>query len=218
MVDSRAPGSLDASSLIATSPVIVAVDPSRTAAATTLCEGEPLWGCLGDNAGEEWADLGSGGQAAWGTLRTGLPSANAAIGLSVLASVASGFFGGTDFASNDFDSGDFRSWLGNLAEPSGTGERNPVDILVTRRGMYTAVGDVTAAVATRTVGVLHPEPGVGATVVLVTLPGGDRLPGATSIRDALVDAGWTAASGDAPPATLKPGVMAALHSLWTEVT
>ncbi|MGH9273062.1 MAG: hypothetical protein ACRDZU_00320, partial [Acidimicrobiales bacterium] len=111
VVNSRAPGRLDTTSLVATSPVIVAVDPSRAAAVTTLCAEEALWGCLGTNAGEEWGDLGSGGQAAWGTLRTGLPSANAAVGLSVLASVASGFFEGTDFASNDFDSRDFRGWL-----------------------------------------------------------------------------------------------------------
>ena len=207
-----------ASSLIATSPVIVAIDPNRAPAVTALCDDGPLWGCLGGNAGQEWGNLGSGGDARWGAFKTGLPSADAAIGLSVLASVASGFFGSTDFASNDFDSGDFRSWLGNLADPSGTGERSPIGTLVTRRGMYTAVGDVAAAVGDRSVGVLMPQPAVNATVVLVALPGGDRLPGATPIRDALVAAGWTAASGDAPPPTLKAGVMAALHTLWTEVT
>ncbi|MGH9273057.1 MAG: hypothetical protein ACRDZU_00295, partial [Acidimicrobiales bacterium] len=63
-----------------------------------------------------------------------------------------------------------------------------------------------------------PDPGIGITVVLVALPGGDRLPSGGPIRDALVAAGWLATSGDASPPTLKPGVMAALHTLWTEVT
>jgi hypothetical protein len=218
VVDSRAPGRLGASSLIATSPVIVAADTSRAAAVGALCDAEALWACLGDNAGTEWGELGSGGQPTWGTLRTGLPSGNAAIGLSVLSSAAGGFFGGTDFASNDFDSTGFRGWLDTLVEPSGAGERNPVGTLVTTRGKYTAVGDVAAAVGSRSVEVLEPQPAVDAAIVLVALPGGDRLPGAGAIRDALVAAGWAAGSGDPPRPLLKPGVMAALHTLWTEVS
>ena len=216
VVDSRAPGRLGDSLLIATSPVVVAVDPSRAEAVTALCQGESIWACLGTNAGAGWGGLGSG-QASWGTLRTGLPSANAAIGLPVIAAAASGFFGGTDFASNDFDATGFRDWLAGFTEPSGKGEHMPITRLVTARGTYTAVGDVAAAAANRRRAVVG-DPGVAATVVLVELPGGDRLSGADSMRDALVAAGWTAASGDAPPAILKPGVMAALHTLWTEVT
>lgn len=218
VVDSRTSDRLGAAGLVATSPVIVAVDPIRAAAVTALCEGEALWGCLGTNAGAEWGELGSGGEATWGALKTGLPSADAAIGLSVLASAASGFFGGTDFASNDFESTGFRGWLGTLAEPSGTGERAPVATLVTARGKYTAVGDVAAAVGSRTVEVLEPEPAVEVSIVLVALRGGDRLPSGSPIREALVESGWASASGEAPPDTLKPGVMAALHTLWTEVT
>ena len=218
VVDSRARGRLGASSLIATSPVIVAADPSRAAAVGALCGAEPLWACLGDNAGTEWGELGSGGQSTWGTLRTGLPSADAAIGLSVLSSTAAGFFGGTDFASNDFDSTGFRGWLDTLVEPSGTGERNPVGTLVTTRGKYTAVGDVAAEVGGRSVEVLEPQPAVDAAIVLVALPGGDGLPGTGPIRDALAVRGWTAESGDPPPPILKPGVMAALYTLWTEVS
>lgn len=218
VVDARAPGRLGDTSLVATSPVIVAADPSRESAVTALCDGTSLWGCLGANAGSEWDVLGNGGQASWGTLKTGLPSASSAVGLSVLASAASGFFDGTDFARNDFESTGFRDWLDGLTDPSATGERAPVGTLVTTRGKYTTVGDVAAAVGTRNVDVLEPIPGVTAAVVLVALPGADGLPDPDPFRDALVAAGWTAASGDAPPPTLKPGVMAALHTLWTEVT
>ena len=57
---------------------------------------------------------------------------------------------------------------------------------------------------------------VDAEVVLVDLRGGEGVDPERT-RSALVDAGWQPASG-AASATLKQGVMAALHSLWTETT
>lgn len=218
VVDSRAPGRLGPPGLVAMSTTVIAVDPVRADAVTALCAGESLWTCLGDNAGDEWADLGSGGQASWGTLRTGMPSASSAVGLPVLATAASSFFGTTDFASNDFDGAGFRGWLDALTEPSGRGEQAPIGTLVTARGKYTAVGDVAAAVGTRDVSVLEEAGPQAALVVVVPFPGGDRLPGPGPLRESLLAAGWTDPEGQALPALLKPGVMAALYTLWTEVT
>jgi hypothetical protein len=217
VVESRSPDRLGDAAALASSPAIVAVDTNRADAVETLCGGDPVWRCLGDNAGAEWSRLGSGGQATWGALKLGLPSADTAIGLSVLASVASGYFGRPDFASNDFVSSEFRGWLANLVAPSDGGERSPVGTLVTARGKYTAVGDLAAAVGARVVEVVNPEPAVTASVVLVDLPGGDRLPDSAPLREALTDAGWDTAAGE-PVALLKAGVMAALHTLWMEVT
>jgi hypothetical protein len=217
VVDTRAPGRIAVQEVLATSPVVVAVDPARASAVTDLCGGDPIWRCLGDHAGEDWASLG--GDPRWGSLKVGLPSASSAGGLAVLAAVASGHFGGTDFASNDFDATGFATWLSNLAGPSGSGEELPVRTLVTTRGKYSAVGDLEASAAGRAAEALTPSPAVDATAVLVTLPGGDDLPDGTPLREAIVDVlHWQPASGEAPPPTLKPGVMAALHTLWMEVT
>lgn len=214
VVESRAPGRLGALELLAASPTIVAIDPDRAEAVTALCEGQSAWECLGEHAGSEWGDLG--GDARWGTVKTGLPSGSSAIGLPVLAAAASGFFGTTDFASNDFDPSGFRSWLTALTEPSGAGDRNPITTLVTRRGMYSAVGDVAAAASGRDVFVTD-DSTVDVTIVLVRLPGADRIGGIDALRGALGQAGWSSASGDVATPTLKPGVMAALLTLWTEV-
>ena len=50
------------------------------------------------------------------------------------------------------------------------------------------------------------------------MTGGDGLPDTDGLRDALEDAGWARAGEEGLAPTLKPGVMAALHSLWRDVT
>lgn len=218
VLQARAPDVLPVAMALATTSVVVAVDTDRTEAVGSLCAGEALWRCLGDNAGTPWGDLGSGGRPAWGALKTGLPTPDSAAGLGVLASVASGFFGQTDFASNDFELEGFAAWLGALAAPSGRGEDDPTGVLATVQGKYTAVGDLGAFAAQRGVDVLEPTPPIEISAVLVRLPGGNDLPDPTPARDGLVASGWEPSPGDAPAPTLKPGVMAALHELWTEVT
>lgn len=213
VVASRRPGALAALEAVATSPVVVAIDPSRTAAVQALCDGEALWRCLGDRAGAAWADLG--GDARWGTLKTGLPDADSALGLPVLASVAAGFFRSVDFASNDFDAQGLPGWLAALADPSRGGDPDPAGTLVTRRGTYSAAGTVEVSARNRAADLLEATPAVSATIVVAAVGGADGLRAAGPLRDALVQAGWDPASG-APGTTLKPGVMAALHTLWTE--
>jgi hypothetical protein len=218
VLESRAPEALgDDGELLATSTAIVAVEPDRTNAVSALCQGARLWRCLGDSAGVPWAELGSGGQPGWGPLQTGLPRADDASGLAVLASVAAGYFGSTDFARNDFDATDFGPWLGQLADPSGEGEHDPIHTLATVQGKYTAVGDRAASILERGVDALDPSPAIEISAVFVPLDG-DELPNRAPVRDGLEEWGWVAASGPLPAPTLKPGVMAALHSLWTEVT
>ncbi len=218
LLDARAPDVLAAPVVLATTSVVVAVDADRTEAVRTLCANQPIWRCLGDDAGASWADLGSGGSPAWGALKTGLPAPDSAAGLGVLASVASGFFGRTDFASNDFELEGFAAWLSALAAPSGAGEADPTGVLATVQGKYTAVGDLAAAAAGRGVDVLEPSPAIEISAVLVSLPGGDDLPDPAAAREGMAASGWVPSSDDALIPTLKPGVMAALHELWTEVT
>ena len=213
----RAEGEIGTAEILASSPVVAAVDPDRAGAVSSLCEGQAIWRCLGDHAGAPWASLG--GETTWGALDTGLPDADTAMGLSVIASVAVGYFGGQEFAANEFD-GAFEDWLARITSAAPGGDPDPANTLVVRRGTYSAAGTVDARVGaiTRPVERMVATPPGAASIVLVDLPGGDDGSDvADQLRAALVAARWTPGSG-APEPILKPGVMAALHTLWTEVT
>ena len=214
VVRSRAAESVGAAEALAGAPVVIASDLDRAEAIEELCGDDPLWRCVTDAAERSWADLG--GEATWGPMRTGLPDADTALGLSVLSSVAVGYFGHADFAANDFT--ELRGALAKLVDASSPGDRNLLTTLVRRRGTYTAGGFTEPAVGGRTdVAVLPAEPVVDAVAVLVDLTGGDDDADPQRVRNVLVDAGWRPMT-DEPSATLKPGVMAALHTLWTETT
>lgn len=220
VVESRAPEAVGSVDPLATSPTVVATAPGRFEAITDLCGGEDVWACLGGAAGRDWADLGAGSPA-WRELKVGLTDPDSATGLSVLASAAAGFFGSTSFAANDPAFPEFEGWLSTLAEPSATGDPDPARTLATRPGTYSAAGSVGAVAEqfdTRDVQTIAPDTGVATTVVLVGFDGGDRRQTVEAVRGALVEDGWSAAAdGDLEP-TLKPGVMAALHTLWRAVT
>lgn len=221
VVAARSAGGIGELTAVAASPTVVATAPGRFEAIAELCGGQDVWSCLGSAAGRSWADLGDGTNADWRELKVGLTDPDSATGLSVLASAAVGYFGGTDFAANDPSFLDFEGWLATLAEPSMAGDENPARTLVTRPGTYSAAGSVAAvagALSPRGVGTIEPATGVSATVVVMALPNRGQPGGLGSLGAALVDQGWTRTpSGDTGP-TLKPGVMAALHSLWRDVT
>jgi hypothetical protein len=220
VVDGRTPNALGQRRALATSPTVVATAPGRYEAITELCAGNDVWSCLGDAAGSDWADLGDGDHPEWRELKVGLTDADSAVGLSGLTSASAGFFGNTAFAANDPAFDEFEGWLANLAAPSAAGDPNPAETLATRPGTYSAAGSI-AAIASgfdgRGVETIDPDPEVAATVAIVGLGDGD-LPDTAPVRDALAATGWTRATDDDLAPTLKPGVMAALHTLWKAVT
>lgn len=220
VVDARNPDALGDVKELATSATVVATAPGRFEAITELCADTDVWACLGEAAGTSWADLGDGQHAEWLELKVGLTHPDTATGLSVLASAAAGFFDGTDFAANDPSFREFEGWLSTLAAPSAAGDPDPARALATRPGTYSAAGSVAALAGgfdARGVKVIQPDTGVSATVVMIQV-GDNDVPSTEPVQDALIAAGWARASeGDLAP-TLKPGVMAALHSLWRTVT
>ncbi len=219
VVDSRAEGALGEAAALAVSPVVVATAPNRFDAVDGLCAGEDVWACLGARAGQDWGELGDRSHPEWRDLKIGLTDPDSAVGLSVLASAAAGFFGNTSFAANDF--AEFEGWLTNLAEPSAGGDPDPARTMATRSGVYSAAGAVAAVAArseSRGVQSIAPANPVSTTVVIVGLDGGDGPPDGAEVRDALLDTGWSRASEADLAPTLKPGVMAALHTLWRAVT
>jgi len=200
---------------LATSPIGVAAVADRADEIRGLCGRRPVWGCLAESAGATWAAVG---QDLPGRVEVGVPSADSASGLAVLASVAAGSLGGVGFASNDFDA-EFRANLAALVAPSGATDRDPVRTMVTQRGRYSAAGAPGARIAdlrNDAVALLETAPEVVATIVVVPVRGGDALPGTDAVRKALVAERWTAASGSDTPPTLKDGVMSALHEVWLE--
>jgi hypothetical protein len=219
VVAGRTPDALGDARALATSPTVVATAPGRYDAVTDLCPGDDVWSCLGDAAGTDWADLDAGNPA-WRELKVGLTDPDSAAGLSGLASVAAGYFGSTTFAANDPGFADFEGWLANLAEPSAHGDPNPAETLATRPGTYSAAGSVEAIADDfdgRGVQTIDPDPTVAATVAIVPIGDGD-LPDPAPVRDELLAGGWVTATEDDLGPTLKPGVMAALYTLWRAVT
>lgn len=208
--------------LVATSPVVLAVDEARADAVADLCPAPGLLRCVGDAAGAPWADLG--GEAGWGAVRVGVAPAGTGTGLVTLAAAATAFFDGTEFARQDFDlpgegpdGRSFRAWLGDLARAGRVAEPAPVRTLVTARGTYTAAIALRADALGRPVAVLDAQPEVLAEATLVQVAGGGRLPDPAPARDVLVAAGWEPGDGDTPPSRYPPGVLAALRALWSEV-
>lgn len=213
---SRAPDGLDDGRPVASTATVTLADDDRAVAVGALCDSRSLWRCLGDDAGQAWGSLG--GVAGWGALKTGVPDADTATGLGVLAAVAAGYFGATDFATNDFDDGGFRSWLPQLVGPRSSVVENPLSILATRPGAYSAAGGTVAQARALAAGViaLDAAPVLTVQAVLVQFDGRDQLPPTGPAVDALRAAGWDEPVVDLPR-LLKPGVLAALHTLWTEV-
>lgn len=217
VVEARAPGVLGEPVALGTSPVAVAALPGRGEALESACRAEPLLRCLGTSAGRPWSELS--GQGSWGRLAVGLPDPDLGTGLSILAAAASDWFGGTDFARNDFEvDPEFRPWLERLYSERPV--TSPVRTMVTAQGMFsvavdTAIG-VEVGAGQRPVDRL--EPGQPAQVTLLAVPVGGTIDDEVlaTLRRAVEDAGWDAAAPGPVTPTLRPGVMAALHDLWTE--
>ncbi len=217
VLQARAPEVIAEVRSLATSPVIVAALPRYAPAIESLCAGERLMGCLGAASRTSCAELGQSGVQ--GVLSVGLTDPERDLGLPVLAAAAAGYFGDLEFASNDFVDDGFRSALGNLTKLT-TGDAT-VRVMVTASGTYTAVGSILAPARAeagqRDIVELAPEPPITATVVAIRLTGDTAYPDLRPVTDALLEEGWDAVAEDPPPPTLKPGVMAALLTLWTEV-
>lgn len=228
---------LEVGEVLARSPTVLVVATAREQALATGCAGAVGWTCVGEAAGEAWAD--HGGEASWGTVRVTHPDPGTVPGLAVLAAAAAGFLGSTGYATNDLATDGFDDWFTGLeraAALSARGGRDQVrQLLAAGPSVLSVVGALEAEAGPQVAGaenpqavVLYPSPMVTADVVLATVPGAD---GAGALRDAvggpaaldvLVELGWRVdgrepANGvgrDALPAgngLPDPGVLVALR-------
>jgi hypothetical protein len=165
------------------------------------------WRCLGDKAGAG--------------LTIGSRSLTSGLGVLTVGAAASGWFGGPDFATNDFDA-DFDRWLAALTdaiEPTS----NPVNQLLQSRAFFDVAISLEAeartaldrASADRKEGLalLYPSPVATVTAVVAPVhdqPVSEQDSFEAALRHALVDRGW---SGDVAAETGLPsaGVLIALQ-------
>jgi hypothetical protein len=166
------------------------------------------WSCLGERAAN---DLKIGSR----------PLAASGLGVLTVGAAAAGFLGSPDFATNDLDA-TFDRWLNGFAdgiEPS----PGPVLQLLQSRAFFDvaltyeaeAAPALAAASADRKAGLalLYPAPVALLDVVIAVGSGAsssdvDDLE--SSLRDALIDTGWSAPSG-AASGLPSPGVLTALR-------
>jgi len=201
---------------LASTPVAVAVWEDRAVELVARCGlpvGQlPSWRCFAERLGE---DLPGGDR-----VRLVSPDAESAGGLVVAAAQAGGLLGLDDFASNDFESGDFRL----LADRLAAGQVGAPVRLMSTRGPGEATGagtlradavDVPPRFGTRIL-VGAADPPYRADVVLVTREGQDVPDDVRrSLSEALLAAGW-----DRPVPSMAPlpagGVLAAIRTLWSQ--
>ena len=138
----------------------------------------PRWACVGDAAGESWAD--HGGEASWGPVKPGYdPPDTSATGLLVLAQAMADHLEDPGFASQDIDA----RWLGDLedAVPTRTAGSSLLKLAQQGGAAFGAVGALEAdaeAVSETAQGedlsIFYPDPMFRASAVLAPGRGGDE--------------------------------------------
>jgi hypothetical protein len=156
-----------------------------------------------------------------------------AAGQLILGGAATGYFGRSDFATNDFDDA-FHAWLARLE--SNAGDPSPLTLML-QQGVaaFAAVGATEAEVETDVVPsrhtarltVLYPEPVATAYVVLAPVTGArgagrlSEILASPAAQAALAEAGWQPApapNAPAPPTGLpNAGVLLTLRQLWEDI-
>ncbi|HEY8060541.1 MAG TPA: hypothetical protein VID94_17375 [Acidimicrobiales bacterium] len=192
----------------------------RAAALEADCS-EVDWACLGDAAGEPWAD--HGGESSWGQVKPGYDAPDtSATGLLVLAQAMAAHLDDPGFAGQDIDD----RWLGDLedAVPTRTAGTALLKLVQQGRAAFGAVGALgieAEAVAGTAQGedltIFYPAPMFRASVVLAPRRGVDasELIDADNLDAALAEAGWESdATGEPLPSA---GVLDALRSAWENV-
>jgi hypothetical protein len=175
-----------------------------------------------DLEGITWEEIGE--QVGDGELRLGWRSpAESSVGLLTVGAAAAGWFGGPDFARNDFDEPGFDGWLQGLTDEARVSPSPVSSALVNPAEFRSAVSwdadaerELDGADPDRVGGrsVLYPDPVATIDVVLAPTSGAGESRVAEPIEEALLDAGWQAPDDDdLPPSNglPRPGVLVALQ-------
>ncbi len=203
--------------------LVLAMVKERAAALAQTCPAATIdWNCLVQHLDQPWSTV-PGADPLWGSITLGLPDRDTAVGLLLLGSAASTFFGRSDFATNDFSQPGFDQFRAAVVRAEK--ESPPFTQFVQQfPAAYSAVG-ATEADTTTGLGVHAPDvqiirgdPAATTGAVGYTLArsahDGEVKAFALSraMRDALASEGW---SPDGPPGNglPNPGVLLALSDL-----
>ena len=107
---SRLPERIYTTVPVASSNVVLVAFPDRTATLTATCGNPVAWRCLGEQAGNDWSEIG--GEASWRAVRPAFAPLSTGIGRLGVASAVSGYFGDAPIDTNDPS---FTSWARPLA-------------------------------------------------------------------------------------------------------
>lgn len=205
------------STVVASSPLSLVVAAERSETLTTTCGAVVEWRCLGDHAGDPWADLG--GSASWASLRPGFSPDSTAVGAVSVAAAVRSYFGTTSITATDPS---FIAWARQFAGAVSTSSLSA----------GTAVGTIQVRPSTLDVAVGVPAELVRADdprftvlavgdqtplAVVVAERDGARAPDgfADAVGDQLVEAGW---DSDRPPSGgLSGGDLIAAVTAWNDV-
>jgi hypothetical protein len=211
IVDQLAGGDVMGSpSRVARTDLVIAMVEERAARLAPTCGGTVTWKCLGDDIGHAWTEFG--GDPLWGAIKAGIPPVSSAEGLVLLGDAASGYFGRSTFATNDFDDA-FLVWKSKVTA-------TPADLatfILKFPAAFSAVGttrtDVVRGSGAKPVTIIDAPPPAHAVAVIASVDG-RRIPGfANGLKDRLVNAGWTTDRLDDPTGLPDAGVLLALSWL-----
>ena len=223
---------------LASTPLVIIVDPARGAVLEARC-GAITWSCVGDAARGSWAAIG--GQETWGSPKPGHPAPSSATGLVITGQVAADRLGTTAFSARDLAADDFRAWFTTLeraittfAPSAGSHLRQLLQFGPSTVDVVGALEAEPAALLPRVgaradqVRVVHPDPLLVVDLVVADLTG--EVGGALAdLDDVLRDAGWRLDAAppaafpgwpvlpDPRPALPAPGALEALTTTWAEV-
>jgi hypothetical protein len=191
------------------------------------CGTQPLWRCIGADAGAPWTEVG--GEARWGTIRPAFGDVNdSALALASFASSVAGYFGDTEISRSrwEADTAAFTPWVRGLASTAsgvslsggsalGTMATRPsaLDIAATA-GFELATVDANAERFASN----YPAPEMWLQAVLAA-PGGAAAPGdlASDLTEQLGGFGWDDAA-TATAALPNAATMLALRAYWQDAT
>jgi hypothetical protein len=206
----------------------VALPPDgRLDVLVAACGTEPLWRCIGEDAGAPWTEIG--GEERWGTIRPAFGDVtDSALGLASFASSVAGYFGDTDISRSrwEADSAQFTPWVRGLASTAsgvslsggsalGTMATRPsaLDIAATAGYELAALDASSERFASN-----YPAPEMWLQAVLA-VPGGAAAPGdlVSDLTEQLLGAGWDDAATAATPLP-SASTMLALRAYWQDAT
>jgi hypothetical protein len=214
---SRGNGRVDPtdSTLLASTPMVVASKPEQAQVLTTACPDPTIWRCIGDHAGQPWTTIG--GKAEWQTIKPSLGNPVAdATALMLWVSAAGHYLGKTgtyEAFELEADEDNFLAWKHQLQNADPThGAGVPIEDIQVRPAINVAGGlDMQITTNIARVGASYGQ----VDAVLAQFAGADLARFAQPLTNALVPSGWSPPPvplADRPSAT----TYIAVRDLWDD--